>query len=97
MQWEGKDARRSRLRSSTITQLERSKGWSGLKRLRVRSTLMCSFSLKCGTGLWRTASGLLIASERRYVPGAISQVNNGRFGFQPEDEGPGMDTYRGRR
>ena len=59
------DLRRKRLRSSAIDQLERSNGWSGLKRLSVRSTLMSSFSLKCGTGLWRTASGLLIVSERR--------------------------------
>ena len=63
--YEGEDARQKRLRSSAIIQLERSKGWSDRKRLSVRSTLMSSFSLKCGTGLWRTTRGLLIVSERR--------------------------------
>ena len=33
-----------------LREAARSNGWSGLKRLSVRSTLMSSFSLKYGTG-----------------------------------------------
>ena len=43
------NSRQKRLRLSTISQLERSKGCSGIKRLSIRSTLIRSFSLKCGT------------------------------------------------
>ena len=59
------NSRQKRLRSSVIIQLDLSNGWSGLKRLSVRSTLMSSFSLKYGTGAWRTPIGFPIVSESR--------------------------------